>query len=367
MLSDPLAGAGRSLPSGPIGPIGPIGLLVNPMSGRDVRRLLGRASPEAAGHKRSVLQRAVVGAAAAGTGRFLWVKDLFRTSEGALENLRLAGVSLECLDIGKIETTPDDTVRAVHAMRDAGCSVLLVLGGDGTNRIVASAWPEATLMPLSTGTNNVFPESVEATLAGSAAGLVASGRVALAEVATRSKLIWVRTADGRESLAVIDVVLLKDDHAGNLLPFEPAKIRRVVLSRAEPDAVGMSPVGGLLLPSRKQDDFGVVVDCTAPDGGGRPLLVPISPGLYRTAYVKGVRRLDLGKSVRLEGPGLLEFDGDREIVLAPGEVAEARVVRDGPLVIEVAKTLSLAAERGLYLDRPHWHDEGDSGGGVDCC
>lgn len=364
MSSEPVAGAGRSLPSGPIGPIG---LLVNPMSGRDVRRLLGRASPEAAGHKRSVLQRAVVGAAAAGTGRFLWVKDLFRTSEGALENLRLAGVSLECLDIGKIETTPDDTVRAVHAMRDAGCSVLLVLGGDGTNRIVAKAWPEATLMPLSTGTNNVFPESVEATLAGSAAGLVASGRVALAEVATRSKLIWVRTADGRESLAVIDVVLLKDDHAGNLLPFEPAKIRRVVLSRAEPDAVGMSPVGGLLLPSRKQDDFGVVVDCTAPDGGGRPLLVPISPGLYRTAYVKGVRRLDLGKSVRLEGPGLLEFDGDREIVLAPGEVAEARVVRDGPLVIEVAKTLSLAAERGLYLDRPHWHDEGDSGGGVDCC
>ena len=73
------------------------------------------------------------------------------------------------------------------------------MGGDGTNRIVANAWKEATIVPLSTGTNNVFPEPVEATLAGSAAGLVAAGRVAVDEVATRAKLVWVRTPDGREN------------------------------------------------------------------------------------------------------------------------------------------------------------------------
>ena len=81
-------------------------------------------------------------------------------------------------------------------MRDAGCGVLLVLGGDGTNRIVAKAWPDATLLPISTGTNNVFPEHVEATLAGAAAGLVASGRVAREEVARRAKLVRVTTEDG---------------------------------------------------------------------------------------------------------------------------------------------------------------------------
>jgi hypothetical protein len=38
-------------------------------------------------------------------------------------------------------------------------------------------------------------------------------------------------------------------------------------------------------------------------------------------------------------------------------------------VIEVAKTLSLAAERGLFLDRPHFHDELDTsaGRGGSCC
>jgi predicted polyphosphate/ATP-dependent NAD kinase len=117
---------------------GPIGLVVNPMSGRDVRRLVGRAQTETPESKRSQLQRAVVGAAAAGAERFLWVPDLFRVSERALEYLRV-GAKLERLEIGAIRTRPEDTIRAVRAMRDAGCAALLVLGGDGTNRLVAQA------------------------------------------------------------------------------------------------------------------------------------------------------------------------------------------------------------------------------------
>ena len=55
-------------------------------------------------------------------------------------------------------------------MREAGCGALVVLGGDGTQRAVAKAWRDAPLVPLSTGTNNVFPLHVEATAAGLAAG-----------------------------------------------------------------------------------------------------------------------------------------------------------------------------------------------------
>ena len=132
---------------------------------------------------------------------------------------------------------------------------------------------------------------------------------------------------------MIDAVLVEDDHPGSLLPFDPGKIRRVVLSRAEPTSVGMSPLGGLLEPCGRDDDFGVEVRCTAPGGEGRPLLAPISPGLYRTAHVAEARRIPLDVPVTVEGPGLLEFDGDRERVLGPGEKAEIRVVRDGPWVI----------------------------------
>lgn len=348
-------------------PASPVGLICNPRSGKDVRRAFGRASSDTNESKRNQLQRIVVGAAASGAERFLWVDDLFSVSRGALETLGVH-VARERLDIGPIRTSPDDTLRTAAAMRDAGCGAIVVLGGDGTSRLVALAWPDAPMVALSTGTNNVFPERIEATLAGAAVGLVASGRLALADVARRAKVVRVRWPDGAESLAVVDVVLVVDDHVGSLLPFEPEKIRRVVLARAEPDSVGMSPIGGLLVPARRDDDFGVEVQCTAP-GAGTPLRVPISPGLYRTAFVDGARAIQLGEEVVLEGPGVVELDGDRERVLQAGERAVAWVQRDGPWVIDVSRALTLAAERRLYVDLPSWHDDGDPGGdhGPGCC
>jgi hypothetical protein len=341
----------------------PLGLIVNPLSGRDVRRLLGRAGQDTPEAKRNQLERAAVGAALAGVTHILWVSDVFRIAERALEWLPIDAVR-ERLDVGRPETRPADTLRTVAAMRAAGCGALLVLGGDGTNRLVASAWPDAPIVPLSTGTNNVFPLLVEPTLAGAAAGLVASGRLALTEVAERAKVVRVHASDGWESLALVDAGLLVDDHVGSLLALDPAKLRALVLARAEPAAVGLSPLGGLLLPCGRGDDFGVEVRCGP---GGRALLAPISPGVYRTALVTGTRRLALDETVEVKGPGILAFDGDRERALGPGERAELRVTRDGPWVIDPARALALAAARGLYWDRPHVHEPDAEGNGPGCC
>ena len=341
----------------------PLGLIVNPLSGRDVRRLLGRAGNDTPDAKRNQLERAAIGAALAGVERILWTPDVFRIAERALEYLPIDAVR-ERLELGRPETRPADTLRTVTAMREAGCGALLVLGGDGTNRLVATAWPDAPIVPLSTGTNNVFPVLVEPTLAGAAAGLVAAGRLALAEVAERAKVVRVRTADGARSLALVDAGLLVDDHVGSLLALDPAKLRTLVLARAEPASVGLSPLGGLLEPCGRGDDFGVEVLCGA---GGRALLAPVSPGIYRTALVTSARRLAFGEIVEVKGPGVLAFDGDRERVLAPGERAELSVQRDGPWVIDVPRALALAAARGLYWDRPHIHEPDGDGHGPGCC
>lgn len=348
----------------------PVGVIVNPLSGRDVRRLVARASAETPASKRNQVQRAIVGAAAAGARRLLLVRDLFRISDGAAEALKLGELEVEFIQGLEIRTAPADTGRIAAAMRGAGCGAVVVLGGDGTNREVARAWPDAPVVPISTGTNNVFPTAVEATMAGAAAGLVATGRAPLEAVARRAKLLRLKGGGGAEGLALIDAVLLEEEHPGSLLPFDPARIRHVLLSRAEPASVGMSPLGGLLEPCGADDDFGVEVRCTGHGDGGRPLLVPVSPGLYRTAHVLGSRRVALGEPVRVRGPGLLELDGDRERLLQKGEEVEIRVERDGPWVIDVGRALAFAARHGLYLDRPHWHDAGDASGGaggLDCC
>src|SRR3954453_11119845 len=70
-----------------------------------------------------------------------------------------------------------DTVEAVRRMRERDVAVLLVLGGDGTHRVVSGACADVPLCALPTGTNNAFPDMREATVAGLAAGLVATGQV----------------------------------------------------------------------------------------------------------------------------------------------------------------------------------------------
>ncbi len=344
-----------------------VGIIANPMSGIDIRRLAARARRESPQDKQNQIARAVIGAAAAGTTRFLLVRDLFRMSECAVENINV-GAAFDFLDIGSPETKPSDTTRAVQAMRDAGATALLIIGGDGTNRIVAQAWPEAPIVPMSTGTNNVFPVMQEATISGASAGLIASGAVALDEGARRAKLVHIEYSDGNRDLAVIDAVALADDPIGSLLPFDPEKLRCLILARAEPAAVGMSPIGGLVQPCGFDDDFGVEVRCTQPETpGSKSLLAAVSPGLYRRAHIAASRKLAFGERAVIEGPCVLAYDGDRTRALEPGERAELWVERSGPWVIDATRTMRAAAQRGFYVDR-HFHDGFDQDRqGPRCC
>jgi len=339
----------------------PIGIVVNPVSGRDVRRLAARAGTSTPEDKRNQVQRIIVGAAAAGAERIVLVSDPFRIADSAVEALGV-DVELEMLDLAT-RCHPRDTPATVEAMRERGCGVLVVLGGDGTNRQIAKCWPDAPLVSISTGTNNVFPSMVEATMAGAAAGLVASGRVPLEAVSHRSKVVRIAIDGEPDDLALIDAVHLVDDSTGNRLPYEPAKIRRIVVSRAEPCAVGISPIAGLLHPINAADDRGVVVACGA---AGSPLLVPISPGLYTELGVTGSREVMLGERVEITGPGLLAFDGDRERDLAAGQSASLWVERSGPRAIDVAAALREAAGRGSYREGRPWRDHRGTAAST-CC
>ena len=330
---------------------------MNPVSGRDVRRLAPRARSSTPEDKRNQVARAVVGAAAAGAERIIVFKDPFRIGIGAVESLRI-DAKIEVLDIGA-SVKPEDTTRAAELMREAGCGAVVVLGGDGTNRGIVKVWEEAPLLPISTGTNNTFPIMVEATVAGAACGLVASGRIGLHEVARPAKLIRLELEGRPADLGLIDVVLLVDDMVGNLLPYDPAKLRTLVLSRAVASGVGMTPIGGLLESCGAEDEYGLVVECTGSEGGGRPLRAPLSQGLYRRAYVRSWRKVSLGEPVVIRGPGVLALDGDREHTLADGETAQLRVLRvlrEGPRVIDVERAMRLVRERELFFDLEGWHD-----------
>jgi hypothetical protein len=308
------------------------------MSGRDVRRVAAKASTSTHHEKQQQVTRLVLGAFAHGIDEIFLANEPFRINSRAVENLPQKD-RVKILEF-PLTHTAADTETMVRLMWQEGCRVFIVLGGDGTNRIVARTFPDAIILPLSTGTNNVFPSFVEASIAGAAAGLVASGQVDYKKHTRRCKQIHI----GNE-LAMIDAVLLKESLLGSLLPFEAKNIECLLLTRAEPASVGVSPIGGYLMPSHHQDDYGVFVKCGS---SGQMITVPISPGLYNDVHVETIRKVEFSEEIDISGPGILAFDGDRTIKLETGESRKLTVKRDGPWIIESNHIMEIAAVHGQF-------------------
>ena len=319
-----------------------LGIVVNPFSGRDVRRVAARASTSDHHEKQQQVTRLVLAALSQGVEKIFLAHEPFRINEKAVENLPQRD-QIELLKF-KLTHRADDTHTMMQMMWDQGCRVFIVLGGDGTSRIVARDFPDATILPLSTGTNNVFPYRLEASVAGIAAGLVATQKIS-SDKCHRCKRIIIEHQDDQD-IALIDAVLLRNDSLGNLLPFAAEKLDKVLLTRAEPASIGISPIGGYLLPSGYHDDWGVIVDCD--QQASRRIEVPISPGLHADIGIAAAGKLSLGEPVQFIGPGVLAFDGDRTVALESGESATGTILRDGPKVIETEKIMALASVNNLF-------------------
>ena len=219
-----------------------------------------------------------------------------------------------------------------------------------TARTAPSPWArrDVPLIPLSTGTNNVFPGARESTIAGLAAAAIATGRVDADAVAPRSKLIEVGLPGGRE-IALIDVAVLEGSIVGSRAIWEPATLREIVLTRADPAAVGLAAIGGAITSIGPDDDAGLHVRI---GGGGeaRRVRAPLAPGLVRDVSIGAVRRLDMAAIVPVAGPALLAFDGEREVFLAEGQSAQLRLTRAGPPVVDVDACLRAAREAGFLTE-----------------
>ena len=319
-----------------------IGLVANPRSGSDVRRVVAAAGSSTLDDKTNIVRRVVLAAReVVPDATFLHLGDPHALVRRATETMR--GADVRQLDL-PLSFTEQDSVDAAAALREAGCDVVVVLGGDGTNRAVAKGWPDAPVIPLSTGTNNAFPVFVEPTVAGAAAGLVASGAVALDAVSRRAKLVHVEIDGDEPDIALVDAVAVADRFVGSLELFDPATMRMAVLTRAEPAAIGFAAVGGLLEPVSDADEGGLLVRFAPP--GETPSLVlhaPTAPGHYADLPIAEVRRLAPDEPVTVRGLVLLAFDGERKRRVLHGVEAALRVRRDGPRVVDVRAVLQAAA------------------------
>ncbi len=324
-----------------------IAICVNPMAGRDVRRLAARASNMTFEAKRDAVARIAAGADAVGVTDIFVAEEPFRVASLALQWMPLAAE----VHVLKTPLNHDasDTEAAVAAFLDRGVATIVSLGGDGTNRAIARAASDIDLIPLSTGTNNVFPVLAEPTVAGMAAGLAARGLLEEGDLKPRCKVLHVRFSDGVRDFALVDAAYLAGDFPGNMLPFDPARLHLLLLARAEPDAVGTSPVGGYLEVVEADDDHGLllrIAERPAHEETSREVNAPLSPGAFRQVAVTRSERVPFETPVLFRGQGVLALDGDRDHKLDQHRTAHITLRRDGPRVVNVAAAMRYAVRRG---------------------
>lgn len=319
-----------------------VGIVVNPSSGRDIRRLLSRASVVPTSEKIQIVLRLLAGLGAATPAEALLMPD----PAGVAATIRREAAAsasplppVHALDL-PVEGTADDTRLAVAQMVERGVRAIVVLGGDGTHRVVAAAAGETPLLALSTGTNNAFPEMREATTAGLALGLYLAGRVPDAVALRRNKRLRVRH-QGRDEIALVDVCVAGQPFLGARAVWEPGDLRRLFVAFADRRNIGLTAIAAWAAPTTREEPWGLDVQFGS---GGNTVLAPIAPGLVRRIALRSAERLLPGTPVVFEpNQGTLALDGERELELVPGATVVVALELDGPLTLDIDAILAHVA------------------------
>ena len=239
-----------------------------------------------------------------------------------------------------------DSAAAVRAMAERRVAAIVVLGGDGTHRVVAAHCGDIPLCALSTGTNNAFPELREATVAGVATGLVATARLEGDGLLRREKQLQVSVNGGvRRDSALVDVAVTTERWVGARALWRAGTLSEAVVAFASPGAVGLSAVAAAVSPVPRAARNGLHLRLASPGLAPTVVTVPLAPGLVTEVGVVQARRVDPGEAVPLTPlAGCLALDGERELELGPSDHVTVRLA-EGPLVIDVDAVLALAARQ----------------------
>jgi predicted polyphosphate/ATP-dependent NAD kinase len=319
-----------------------VGIVANPASGRDIRRLVAGASVFGNPEKAGMVFRVLAGLAAAGVERAL----MMPAGDGLSVTLHRMFTGHRATPLPEfaeldmpLTGTAADTTRAVEEMCAAGVRAIVVLGGDGTHRVVAKACGDVPICALSTGTNNAFPEMREATVAGLATGLVATGRAS----GVRRELALAVEVDGVHDLALVDLAVSRERFVGARALWRADSITELFVTHARPSAIGLSAIAGMLAPGA--DGVHVVL------GDGPALQVALAPGLVAPVGIASFRRLALGEPVTVPpGQGCLALDGEREIERGDGSAPATVRLVDGPFCIEVDTVMAQFAAHLSHIE-----------------
>ncbi len=324
----------------------PVGVIANPASGRDIRRFVSSADAAPISDKVSMLARMVRALDALGVERAVFMPDPNGIALKVAHELRgeLKTTAIESLALDRPEGNFSDSIRSAEAMRAMDCALIVVLGGDGTCRVVSKGCGDVPILPVSSGTNNVFPQFVEGTLLGLAAAALTLEIVDLSTCCEQVSVLELLGCGGEVlDSALVDLAVLDTDEIGSRAVWQAETIRELFITRARPTQIGLSSIGGWLPSPKRGKGLHLILG-----EEGEPVWAPIAPGLIQQVQVVSHRPLAEGETRQIkQRRGVVALDGEREIVLVPDRPLGVRYSRSGPRVVRLERTLDEAARAGM--------------------
>ncbi len=316
-----------------------VGIIANPSSGKDIRRIVAQGWVVSNQEKIAIVRRLLRGLEAAGIDHVLFMPESLGIGYGALEALGETSIRAENVAMN-VTARQEDSTRAAALMVEQGATCIITLGGDGTNRaIFKGCGSRVPLLPISTGTNNVFPEFQEGTTAGLAAGIVASGKVPRDVACWHSKVLVLYRKGIPIDLALVDLAISTDNVIGARAIWDVDRLAELFLTRAQPWSIGLSAIGGMVHH----------LDARGPTGlhlifgkAGKTIRAAIGPGLFASVTIQSDQELAIGERVSLhfDRRVTLAFDGERDMTVGPADELEVELHGDGPWVVDTHKCLA---------------------------
>jgi predicted polyphosphate/ATP-dependent NAD kinase len=202
------------------------------------------------------------------------------------------------------------------------------------------------LVPISTGTNNVFPRMIEGTVAGLAAGLYAQHCNHLTGVVVPTKCLEIWRDGQLQDVALVDVAVSQQQFVGSRALWEVSDIQELFFTQGTPSNIGLSSIAGWSHPLTVQDPEGLHVVLGS---DGTQLHAPIAPGLIVSVGIRHQRLIQPGERIAIhQAPAMLALDGERELLIRQGEQWEIALSWNGPKVLDVDRTLYLEQQQGWH-------------------
>ena len=316
-----------------------VGIIANPSAGKDIRRLVASGRLISNQEKANIITRFVRGLVYKGIKDFYFMPDksgLFRPSINEFKDQ----INANFLDT-KYYDGPEQTMYASKLINKLRCDCVLVLGGDGTNRLVAKNIGNVPIIPISTGTNNAFPIIIDPTIGGLAAGFYIKNKKDFKYLIKQYPFLKIVIDKEKEDIALIDLALSNQNFVGSKAIWDPAVIDQLYLTQSNPVSIGLSSIGSKLTQIPKNNALRIHFG-----DPGEKIYAPIAPGLISELTIKKWELFSFDKNINLSDYlGTIALDGEREIEIYKKNKLQISLEKRGPWVLDVIESVK---QENLY-------------------